>query len=106
LDNITGLSNRTPEKVSFRRTSKITGRTHTITLVAENKSSGVALMIHPRLTRGKGGEDLVPVLWSDNYFSLLPGEKKTVTATFDASTLEGAAPELVEEGWNLEPAAP
>ena len=104
--NLTGLSNLPPAKVSFTPTSKVTGRTHTITLVAENKSSGVAFMIHPRLTRGKSGEDLVPVLWSDNYFSLLPGEKKTVTATFEASDLQGAVPELVEEGWNLEPMAP
>jgi len=66
----------------------------------------VAFMVHPRLTRGKGGEDLTPILWSDNYFSLLPGEKKSVTAKFDSAALRGAAAELVVEGWNVEPTAP
>ncbi len=59
-------------------------------------------MVHPRLTRGKGGQDVVPVFWSDNYFSLLPGEKKSVTARFDGASLAGATPELVVDGWNVE----
>jgi exo-1,4-beta-D-glucosaminidase len=75
-------------------------------VVAENKSHTVAFMVHPRLTRGKGGEDITPILWSDNYFSLLPGEKKTVTASFDSSHLEGVKPELVLGGWNVEPMTP
>jgi exo-1,4-beta-D-glucosaminidase len=76
------------------------------TVVAENKSDSVAFMVHPRITRGKGGDDVVPVLWSDNYFSLLPGEKMTVTASFDLSALDGATAELVVEGWNVEATAP
>jgi len=74
-------------------------------VVAENKSDGVAFMVHPRLTRGHGGEDVTPVFWSDNYFSLLPGEKKSVTARFASAALHGATPELVVEGWNVEPTA-
>jgi exo-1,4-beta-D-glucosaminidase len=82
------------------------GSSSSVTVVAENKSDSVAFMVHPRLTRGKGGDDLTPILWSDNYFSLLPGEKKTVTARFDSAALHGAPPELVVEGWNVEPMAP
>jgi len=33
-------------------------RHSTVTVIAENKSGSVAFMVHPRLTRGKGGEDL------------------------------------------------
>jgi hypothetical protein len=29
-----------------------------------------------------------------------------VTARFDSTSLHGAAPELVVEGWNVEPTAP
>jgi len=46
---------------------------------------------------------VTPSLWSDNYFSLLPGEKKSGTAKFDSALLHGAVLELVVEGWNLEP---
>jgi exo-1,4-beta-D-glucosaminidase len=63
-------------------------------------------MIHPRVTHGKGGDDVTPIFWSDNYFSLLPGEKRTVTARFNSSDLRGATPELLVEGWNVEPTTP
>jgi exo-1,4-beta-D-glucosaminidase len=63
-------------------------------------------MVHPRVTRGKGGDDITPIFWSDNYFSLLPGEKKSVTARFDSASAEGASPELVVNGWNVDPIAP
>jgi hypothetical protein len=63
-------------------------------------------MVHPRVTRGKDGDDLTAIFWSDNYFSLLPGEKKTVTARFDSSSAEGASPELVVDGWNVDPIVP
>ena len=77
-----------------------------LTVAAVNNSNCVAFMVHPRLTRGKGGEDVTPVFWSDNYFSLLPGEKKSVSVRFDSGEFHGATPELVVEGWNVEPTAP
>jgi exo-1,4-beta-D-glucosaminidase len=61
--------------------------------------------VHARLTQGKDGDDLVPIFWEDNYFSLLPGEEKTVTATFDAADLHGKEPFLEVTGYNVNPAA-
>jgi len=84
----------------------MSGTNSTLTVVAENKGDSVAFMVHPRLIRGKRGDDVTPIFWSDNYFSLLPGEKKSVTAKFDSSLLQGASPELVVDGWNVEPTAP
>ncbi len=104
--NLTGLNSLPQSKVAITKTVQGTGANSTVTVIAENKSGSVAFMVHPRLTRGKGGEDVTPILWSDNYFSLLPGEKKSVTAKFDSSALRGAAAELVVEGWNVEPTAP
>ena len=101
--DLTGLNNLPTAKIAITKTVRASGRNSVVTVIAENKSSGVAFMVHPRLTRGKGGEDLTPIFWSDNYFSLLPGEKKSVTARFDSASLQGATPELVVEGWNVEP---
>ena len=93
-------------KVAITKTIHASGRDSSLTVMTINLSASVAFMVHPRLTWGKSGEDVTPILWSDNYFSLLPGEKKTVTARFDLSSLDGAAPELVVDGWNVEPTAP
>ena len=75
-----------------------------IKLRLKNPSSSVAFQIHPRVTKGKDGDDLVPIFWDDNYFSLLPGEEKTVSVTFDPSDLDGKDPVLELEGFNIAPA--
>jgi exo-1,4-beta-D-glucosaminidase len=104
--DLTGLNNLPEAKVAITKGVLVSGRSYVFTLLAENKSESVAFMVHPRITRGKGREDVTPVFWSDNYFSLLPGEKRSVTATFDVSSLDGATPELAVDGWNVDPTTP
>jgi exo-1,4-beta-D-glucosaminidase len=104
--DLTGLNNLPEAKVAITKGALVSGRSYVFTLLAENKSESVAFMVHPRITRGKGREDVTPVFWSDNYFSLLPGEKRSVTATFDVSSLDGATPELAVDGWNVDPTTP
>jgi exo-1,4-beta-D-glucosaminidase len=104
--DLTGLNSLPKVRVAITKSMQGSGSNSSVTVVAENKGDSVAFMVHPRLTRGKGGDDVTPIFWSDNYFSLLPGEKKAVTARFDAAALHGASPELLVEGWNVELTAP
>ena len=104
--DLTGLNTLPKAKVTITKSTRSNGSNHWMTVSVVNNGEAVAFMLHPRLTRGKGGEDVVPVLWSDNYFSLLPGEKKSVTVQFDNSSLAGAMPQLVVDGWNLDPLMP
>jgi exo-1,4-beta-D-glucosaminidase len=46
---------------------------------------------------------VVPIFWEDNYFSLLPGEQREVTAKYDLSALEGKDPVLAVDGFNIAP---
>jgi exo-1,4-beta-D-glucosaminidase len=43
---------------------------------------------------------VLPVLWQDNYFSLLPGESRQVSATYHTTDLR-TAPIVEVEGWNV-----
>ncbi|XP_057778175.1 mannosylglycoprotein endo-beta-mannosidase isoform X2 [Salvia miltiorrhiza] len=43
---------------------------------------------------------ILPVHYSDNYFSLVPGEVMSVIVKFDAP--EGAAPQVMINGWNCQ----
>ncbi|MHC1775232.1 MAG: discoidin domain-containing protein [Lentimicrobium sp.] len=64
-----------------------------------NPSSAMALMINLKISNPETGERLLPAFWSDNYFSLVPGEKKTVFIT-----PENAIPNdcvLQIGGWNI-----
>ena len=58
-------------------------------------------MVHLAATAGPRGEEILPVFWDDNYFSLLPGETKEVTAEFAAADLNGKPPALEVGGWNV-----
>ena len=68
----------------------------------ENPSHSLAFFVRLKVDQGKGGEEILPVLWQDNYVSLLPGEKREITATYRASQLAGAAPYVEVQGWNVE----
>jgi hypothetical protein len=48
---------------------------------------------------GSDGSDILPVFYSDNYFTLLPGETKTVTAELAARRADGIR--FVLGGWNV-----
>jgi exo-1,4-beta-D-glucosaminidase len=68
----------------------------------ENPGKSLAFFIRLMLNKGAGGQEILPVLWQDNYFSLLPGEKREVTATYRARDLGTATPAVEVSGWNVE----
>jgi exo-1,4-beta-D-glucosaminidase len=67
-----------------------------------NSSKNLAFFVRLKVTKGKGGEEILPVLWQDNYISLLPGEKREITATYRAADLGSAKPAVDVKGWNTE----
>jgi exo-1,4-beta-D-glucosaminidase len=99
--DLTGLNQLPPAKVTVSQEIHERGKSSEIVVTAENQGSSIALMVHARVTRGRDGEDLTPIFWSDNYFSLLPGEQRTVTARYDSSTLGGKLPVLIVDGFNV-----
>ncbi len=85
--------------VSQRTTaSEGTGLTR-VTLT--NQTPHVAFGVHLKLTRGAGGEEVLPVLWDDNYLGLMPGETREVEARYDVTALAGDPAEVEVDGWNV-----
>ena len=72
-------------------------------VVVKNLSSSVAFMVHLRLTNGNGGEDVVPLTWEDNYFSLLPGEKREINVEYPGPGVQGKKAVLEVDGFNVNP---
>ena len=70
------------------------------TLNLKNVGNAVAFMTHLRL-EDRNGQDVVPILWDENYFTLLPGESRQVSAMFDNSGLGGKNPQVFCDGWNV-----
>ena len=71
-------------------------------VTVENPSKSLAFFIRLKLKKGASGTEILPVLWQDNYISLLPGEKRDLTAEYRASELGAAKPVIEVKGWNTE----
>ena len=68
--------------------------------VITNTGDTPALMLRLNLC-GDDGEQILPVKYSDNYFHLLPGERKTVTIKWKKQDARGANPALHVSGFNV-----
>lgn len=90
-------------KVKLNVTSATTrkGPDTVTTVKLENPSNSLAFFVRLKLTRGAGGDEVLPVLWEDNYLSLLPGEKRTVIATVRSTDIGRAKPAVEVSGMNL-----
>ena len=71
-------------------------------VILENPTKGLAFFVRLKVDNGPKGEEILPVVWEDNYISLLPGEKREITATYRASELGGAKATVEVSGWNVE----
>ena len=83
------------------RTERVANESVTHVLI-ENPSKSLAFFVRLKLDKDKGGEEILPVIWQDNYISLLPGEKRELTATCHARSIGEAAPVIEVSGWNVE----
>jgi exo-1,4-beta-D-glucosaminidase len=100
--DLTALQSLPPVKLNVESDFTAEGQSGTTHLTLENPSKDLAFQVRVKLTQGKGGADVLPIIWDDNYISLLPGEKRTLRATYRLSDLNGANPAVEVTGWNVE----
>ncbi len=83
------------------------GMTH---VMVENPTRSLAFFVRLKLKDGLPEYDeeqkfheqeILPVLWEDNYFPLLPGEKREIKATYRSKDLAGVPPVVEVSGWNV-----
>ena len=66
-----------------------------------NTSSQPALMLRLKAVGKKTGERILPVLYSDNYISLMPGESRTILTRVKREDCRREMPEIEISGFNL-----
>jgi exo-1,4-beta-D-glucosaminidase len=86
------------------------GQEGSTTVTVHNPTSTLALAVHLMVNKSSNGRvsregeednEILPVLWQDNYFALLPGEARQVTATYRLGDKSKATPSVEIEGWNV-----
>jgi exo-1,4-beta-D-glucosaminidase len=99
--DLTGLQDLPPAKVTVTWQSDDSGTDQVDRVVVRNPGSELAFFVHLTVLKGKDGEDVAPVYWDDNYFSLMPGEERTISARYPKKLLGGAQSYIQVDGWNL-----
>jgi hypothetical protein len=97
----TGLS--ALPQLSLPLSARITaeGDAHEITVRVSNPTPSIALAVRLKVVGKTSRARVLPAMYEDNYFSILPRESKTVAIHFPISALAGETPALAVEGWNI-----
>jgi exo-1,4-beta-D-glucosaminidase len=98
----TALSQLPKVKLNVTEHSEKQGENEITHVTVENPSKSLAFFVRLKVDKSKGGEEILPVLWEQNYVSLLPGEKRELTATYRANELGAAKPYVEVSGFNVE----
>jgi exo-1,4-beta-D-glucosaminidase len=91
------------KKVHLTVTSKIIGLKGKCKVETElfNNTNELAFQIVLSVQKGRNGESVIPIFWDDNYFSLLPGEKRIIKGYFYKEDLKEKQPIIRVTGWNI-----
>ena len=68
-------------------------------ITLRNEGASLAFFVRLNLSSCGGSKEILPIVWSDNYISLLPGETREVTASYRAAQPEPVRVALY--GWNV-----
>jgi exo-1,4-beta-D-glucosaminidase len=104
--NFTALDSLAPTTVKRLMVTERNGASETAYVTLTNTGKVPAFFLRLQITKGKGGDEVLPVLWQDNYVSLLPGETRRISATYAVAILSGRSASLVVSGSNLKKASP
>jgi exo-1,4-beta-D-glucosaminidase len=72
-------------------------------VTVENTGTSLAFQVHLKLVDEQTSEELLPVFWDDNYFALMPGEKRDIRVSHARTQDQDARRLVVEaEAWNVQ----
>jgi exo-1,4-beta-D-glucosaminidase len=100
--DFTALAQLPKVKLKVSSHSEREGEDSSTRVIVENPNKDIAFFVRLKLNKGSSSEEVLPVVWEDNYISLLPGEKRELTASYRTSELGESQPEVEVSGWNVQ----
>src|SRR5205814_1272059 len=64
-----------------------------------NTGRALAFQVHLELIDPRDGREILPVFWDDNYFELLPGERREIRVAYPRRDRE-PLPRVTADAWN------
>jgi len=99
-EDLTALAHLPAAQVDAHAEMERGARGREIHVHLANNSKSLAFQVRAAVRTSSGGL-VAPVLWSDNWIELTPGESTTLTAQLPES--ESATPVVQIDGWNVAP---
>ncbi|MFZ1051802.1 MAG: glycoside hydrolase family 2 protein, partial [Candidatus Sulfotelmatobacter sp.] len=101
-DQFDGLRNLPTVMLDTDANTRTEGNKTMLTVTLHNNTNNVALLSHLQLHQKKSGRRVLPVFYSDNYISLVPGESSTITIEAATKDLQGDLPLVELDGYNVD----
>jgi len=96
--DLTALASLPPTTLAVSSRIQPSGTEGAAAVTVENTGQALAFQVHLKLTEAAGGREILPVYWEDNYFALLPGEKRELRVTYPRGAAKSPAVEA--DAWN------
>lgn len=100
--DFTDLEQLPKVKIEAQHTIKKENDKYEVSVKLKNPADAIAFLIELSIVGDASGKSIVPVLWDDNYISLVPKESRTIKVSFPVSALKGEKPVFRFKGWNVE----
>jgi hypothetical protein len=104
-DNFRALRELPRVNVQTTTHARKDGNRWLLTTDLQNTSASPALLVRLKAVRDKSGDRILPALYSDNYVSLMPGERRTIITELRGADTRGESPRMVVEGFNADQTA-
>jgi mannosylglycoprotein endo-beta-mannosidase len=101
-DQYDGLMNLPRVVLDAEASTHTDGDKTIVTVTLHNNTDNIALLSHLQLHQKKSGRRVLPVFYSDNYISLVPGESSTVSVEAATKDLQGDLPLVELDGYNVD----
>jgi exo-1,4-beta-D-glucosaminidase len=100
--DLTQLNSLPEAQIKYRWKVEGKGPTKNLIIELDNLSPNLAFNLEIQVLKKLRQKSLLPLFLEDNYFSLLPGEKRIIKGYFFSDDLEGDEVEIRIKGWNVQ----
>ena len=101
-EDLTMLNHLPRVRLQVSATPETNDLGETVRVRLHNPSHDLAFQIRLGIREENSQDEILPVLWEDNYLSLMPDESREVVARFHNSSQKLERPQLEVSGWNIE----
>jgi exo-1,4-beta-D-glucosaminidase len=100
--DFSALEKLPPTTLNLSYSASKTGDRARNMITVTNTGKSVAFFLHLRALRKKGGGDILPVIFEDNYLLLAPGESRKIECSYLNKDAGVDVPYISASVWNLD----